>query len=153
LILARRDSIYRKSDSIEAIKISAVKHGDVEIVPSAKARAEFRMARRRKGGETRDPWEAEIPNNHGARFSSADASIQSSDGRDATADASRGARRGVIFPGKDKSGKGAVAYVVPDDEYAQRTFADTEEERKRVQRWRKAFDLSQLVRATEPACP
>jgi len=59
----------------------------------------------------------------------------------------------VIFPGKDKSGKGAVAYVVPDDEYAQRTFADTEEERKRVQRWRKAFDLSQLVRATEPPAP
>jgi ubiquinone/menaquinone biosynthesis C-methylase UbiE len=37
-----------------------------------------------------------------------------------------------------------VAYAVPDDDYIGRVFAGGEAERKRVQTWRKTFDLSQF---------
>jgi len=46
-----------------------------------------------------------------------------------------------------------VAYVVPDDEYLDRLVADPAEERKRMQRWRKTFDLSQLGKEARGSQP
>ncbi len=46
-----------------------------------------------------------------------------------------------------------VAYVVPNDDYTGRVLAGDEWERKRIQKWRKTFDMSQLGRQVEPSEP
>jgi len=37
-----------------------------------------------------------------------------------------------------------TVYVVPHDEYVRPVLTDTDEERKRIQKWRKTFDLTQM---------
>jgi ubiquinone/menaquinone biosynthesis C-methylase UbiE len=46
-----------------------------------------------------------------------------------------------------------VGYVVPNDEYLERIFAGDEWKRKRIQKWRKTFDLSQFGKETVPTEP
>jgi ubiquinone/menaquinone biosynthesis C-methylase UbiE len=43
-----------------------------------------------------------------------------------------------------------TAYVVPDDEYLGLVSTDSDEERKRIQRWRKTFDLTQMGKEMSP---
>lgn len=46
-----------------------------------------------------------------------------------------------------------MAYIVPNDDYVGRVLAGDEWERKRIQKWRKTFDLSQLGKQVEPSEP
>jgi ubiquinone/menaquinone biosynthesis C-methylase UbiE len=46
-----------------------------------------------------------------------------------------------------------LAYVVPRDDYIGRILAGEEWDRKRIQKWRKTFDLSQLGKQVEPSEP
>jgi ubiquinone/menaquinone biosynthesis C-methylase UbiE len=51
----------------------------------------------------------------------------------------------VVFWRSHETGeRRLVAYAVPGGDYITRVFADAEAERKRLQTWRKTFDLSQL---------
>lgn len=51
----------------------------------------------------------------------------------------------VVVLGDDDAGdRRLVAYAVPDGDYFTRVFADAEAERKRIQTWRKTFELSQF---------
>jgi ubiquinone/menaquinone biosynthesis C-methylase UbiE len=45
------------------------------------------------------------------------------------------------------------AYVVPNDQYLRDALTGTEEEHKRIQKWRKTFDLSQMGKPTEGGDP
>jgi ubiquinone/menaquinone biosynthesis C-methylase UbiE len=51
--------------------------------------------------------------------------------------------------GRDK----LTAYVVPHDEYLGLASTDSDEERKRIQRWRKTFDLTQMGKEMSPPEP
>jgi ubiquinone/menaquinone biosynthesis C-methylase UbiE len=46
-----------------------------------------------------------------------------------------------------------VAYVVPDDEYIDRTLAGANDESRRIQKWRKTYELTQLGKASPVARP
>src|SRR5208282_490392 len=46
-----------------------------------------------------------------------------------------------------------TAYVLPHDDYAAYASAETDEERKRIQRWRKTFDLTQMGKDAPAAEP
>lgn len=46
-----------------------------------------------------------------------------------------------------------VAYVVPNDDYVSRVLAGDEWGRKRIQKWRKTFDLSQMGKEVAPTEP
>jgi ubiquinone/menaquinone biosynthesis C-methylase UbiE len=46
-----------------------------------------------------------------------------------------------------------IVYVVPHDEYVRVALTDTDEERKRIQKWRKTFDLMQMGKEAAAAEP
>ena len=46
-----------------------------------------------------------------------------------------------------------IVYVVPHDDYVRVALTDTDEERKRIQKWRKTFDLMQMGKEAAAAEP
>jgi SAM-dependent methyltransferase len=52
--------------------------------------------------------------------------------------------RAAKVPGDNPGRDELTAYVVPHDEYLRLALTESEEERKRIQRWRKTFDLTQM---------
>jgi ubiquinone/menaquinone biosynthesis C-methylase UbiE len=59
----------------------------------------------------------------------------------------------VRWAGDNSIEETCVAYVAPNDDYIGRVLAGDEWERKRIQKWGKTFDLSQLGKQVEPSDP
>lgn len=53
----------------------------------------------------------------------------------------------------NSAGQTLFAYVVPDEDFIADTLAGGEQERKRIQKWRKTFDLSQLAKQSHLSEP
>jgi ubiquinone/menaquinone biosynthesis C-methylase UbiE len=66
-----------------------------------------------------------------------------------------GVREAAIIPWRSDNSRDdtLVGYVVPDDDYINRVLAGSDEQRKRMHKWRKTFDLSQLGKQAESADP
>src|SRR6516225_3027496 len=66
-----------------------------------------------------------------------------------------GVRNAAVVLMEDYGARDArlIAYAVPDDDYLGRVLAGGEAERKRVQTWRKTFDLSQFGKQASLSSP
>jgi SAM-dependent methyltransferase len=60
----------------------------------------------------------------------------------------------VIVWEDERSGEGKVtAYVVPNDDYVDRVLGGSQDEGKRLHRWRKTYDLTQLAKEAKSSQP
>ena len=60
-----------------------------------------------------------------------------------------GVRQAAVFLWKPSAPDNRlVAYVVPDKEYLDRTLAGADDESRRIQKWRKTYDLTQSGKST-----
>src|SRR5438477_3105647 len=65
-----------------------------------------------------------------------------------------GVRNAVVVEAKTESREERrAAYIVPEDSYFEALIAEAGEERKRMQRWRKTFDLSQMGKQAQSVEP
>jgi hypothetical protein len=65
-----------------------------------------------------------------------------------------GVRQAVVLVWKSVQGEQRlVAYVVPDDGYIERTLAAPDDESRRIQKWRKTYELTQMGKESAVARP
>ena len=74
---------------------------------------------------------------------------------EATLRAHPGVQRAAVVVWEDeRSGEGTItAYIVPNDDYVDRVLGGSEEESKRLHRWRRTYDLTQLAKEAKTSQP